>query len=132
MAGSLIIWKKKLAYDIYEHQPGFQRNHSTATQLCFLAHQWHMAMDEGANIQSVFLDLSKAYDRVSISGLLSKLSLIGFDYPSLEWFANFLQHRQQCICLQSITSTFQTPLSGIPQGTVLSPVLFLILMTSLS
>ena len=47
-------------------------------------------MDEGANIQSVFLDLSKAYDRVSISGLLSKLSLNGFDYPSLEWFANFL------------------------------------------
>ena len=78
-----------------------------------------MAMDEEANIQSVFLDLSKPYNRVSISGLLSKLSLIGFDYPSLEWFTNFLQHRQQCVRLQSITSTFQTPLSGIPQGTVL-------------
>ena len=51
---------------ICQHQSGFQRNLSTVTQLCFLAHQWHMAMDEGANIQSVFLDLSKAYNRVSI------------------------------------------------------------------
>ena len=73
--GRIFDYLKKKSL-IYEHLSGFQRNHSTVTQLCFLAHQWHMAMDEGANIQSVFLDLSKAYGRVSISGLLSKLSLI--------------------------------------------------------
>ena len=84
--GRIFDYLKKKSSLIYKHQSGFQRNHSTVTRLCFLAHflAQHMAMDEGANIQSVFLDLSKAYARVSISGLLSKLSLIGFDYPSLE------------------------------------------------
>ena len=56
---------------LYQHQSGFQQNHSTVTQLCFLVYQWHMALEEGANVQSVFLDLSKAYDFVSINALLS-------------------------------------------------------------
>ena len=85
MAGSLIIWKKaRLSMNInQDFNEIIQQSHSSTF---YMAHQWHMAMDEEADmIQSVFLDLSKAYDRVSISGLLSKLSLIGFDYPSLEW-----------------------------------------------
>ena len=52
---------------LYQHQSGFQQNHSTVTQLCFLVHQWHMALEEGAIVQSVFLDLSKAYDRIANS-----------------------------------------------------------------
>ena len=75
---------------LYQHQSGLQQNHSTVTQLCFLVHQWYMALEEEDNVQSVFLDLSTAYDRISINALLSKLFLIGFNYSSLEWFANFL------------------------------------------
>ena len=111
---------------LYEHQSGFQRNHSTISQLCFLAHQWTTALDGGKNVQSVFLDLSKAYDRVSIPGLLSKLSLIGFSSSATEWFASFLKYREQCVLLDGTTSAPLTPKSGIPQGTVLGPVLFLI------
>ena len=104
---------------LYEHQSGFQRNHSTISQLCFLAHQLTTALDGGKNVQSVFLDLSKAYDRVSIPGLLSKLSLIGFSSSATEWFASFLTHREQCVLLDGTTSAPLTPKSGIPQGTVL-------------
>ena len=63
---------------LYKHQFGFLPNHSTVTQLCYLAHQRQMALEEAEQVHTVFLDLSKAYDRVSIPGLLFKLSNLGF------------------------------------------------------
>ena len=63
---------------LYKHQSGFLPNHSTVTQLCYPAHQWQMALEKGEQVHTVFLDLSKAYDRVSIPGLLFKLFESGF------------------------------------------------------
>ena len=57
---------------LYEHQVGFLPNHLTVTQLCFLTHKWQMTLDKGNHVQTAFLDFSKAYDRVSIPGLLFK------------------------------------------------------------
>ena len=70
---------------IYKYQSGFLPLHSTVTQLCYLVHDWQTAIDKQQTVQVAFLDLSKAYNRVSIDGLLYKLLKIGFSKPASAW-----------------------------------------------
>ena len=86
---------------IFQHQSGFLPNHSTVTQLCFLVQKWQMAIDKGEHVQAAFLDLSKAYDRVSIPGLIGKLSALGFSHSALSWLRSFLTNRKQCVCVKA-------------------------------
>ena len=68
---------------------------STVTQLCLLRHRWQLALDKRDSIETAFLDLSKAYDRVTIPWLIYKLSLYGFSRAAIDWFSAFLTNRQQ-------------------------------------
>ena len=79
----------------YDHQSGFLPQHSTVTQLCYLTHEWTMALDQRQCAQAAFLDLSKAYNRVPTAGLLFKLSGCGFSLQSLKWTNSFLANRRQ-------------------------------------
>ena len=97
----------------------FLPTHSTVTQLIYLTNKWQMALEKGNHVQAAFLDLSGAHDRVSIPGLLYKLSALGFSTESLKWFSSFHQDRTQCVRVNGTLSFAANLKSGIPQGTVL-------------
>ena len=109
-----------------QSQFGFRPKLSTSTALAFFTDSILDNADNGLITASVFLDLSKAFDTVDHNILLRKLKLIGLDSKSLNWFESYLSNRLQ---KTSISNTLSSPLPvsvGVPQGSILGPLLFII------
>jgi len=110
---------------LYKYQSGFLPNHSTTFQLIDIYHHICQTFDNKQFSCMVFCDISKAFDRVWHKGLLYKLSKNGINGKLLEWITSYLSNRSQRVVLNSNESDLKTINAGVPQGSVLGPLLFL-------
>ena len=109
-----------------DKQFGFRSNHSTYMAIIDLVDKITNAVEKNESTLGIFLDLSKAFDTIDHNILLYKLEYYGFRGIVQKWFKSYLQNRKQFVKYQSCDSEFKNIKCGVPQGSILGPLLFIL------
>ncbi|VEN64491.1 unnamed protein product [Callosobruchus maculatus] len=111
---------------ITEYQSGFRKGFSTTTAMLNVLDDILEASDREKTTALVLLDFTKAFDTVNHKLLTAKLQFYGFDTTSVKFFENYLAGRSQCVVVNCQMSQYINVATGVPQGSILGPLLFLI------
>ncbi len=114
-----------------QHHYGFRKNRSTELAILDFVDKITKAIDQGKYTVGIFLDLSKAFDTINHNILVSKLEHHGIRGVPKKWFENYLCNRKQIVKYSGIQSEEMTIKCGVPQGSELGPLLFLLYINNI-